>query len=94
MSHLDRQTTDWSWTREGREKSEERESGVVKVVKSHFYFFIKQQQLPTTLGKKILAARRGVKLTTYYTTASFHKKHEPFTLQFARFGGSQLYLSK
>ena len=54
MSHLDRQTTDWSWTKAGREKTKKERVVLVKVVKSFFYFFMKQQQLPTTWVRRSL----------------------------------------
>ena len=93
MSHLDRQTTDWSWTKAGREKNEERESGARESSEVVLLLFYEATTTSNNnMGKKIFAARREVKHTTYSTTASFWKKHEPFTLQFARFGRSRLYL--
>ena len=72
MSHLDRQTSDWSWTKEGREKTK-KESGARESSEVVLLLFYKATTTSNNMGKKILAARREVKHTTYSTTASFWK---------------------
>ena len=47
MSHLDRETSDWFLTKEGREKMK-KESGVRESSEVVLLLFLKQQQLPTT----------------------------------------------
>ena len=72
MSHLDRQTSDWSWTKEGREKTK-KESGARESSEVVLLLFYKATTTSNNMGKKILAARREVEHTTYSTTASFWK---------------------
>ena len=73
MSHLDRQTSDWFLTKEGREKTK-KESGVRESSEVVLLLFYKATTTSNNMGKKILAARREVKHTTYSSTLPLFKE--------------------
>ena len=73
MSHLDRQTSDWFLTKEGREKTK-KESGARESSEVVLLLFYKATTTSNNMGKKILAARREVKHTTYSSTLPLFKE--------------------
>ena len=72
-----------------------KESGVRESSEVVLLLFLKQQQLPTTWVRRSWRLDERLNILRIPLLCLFlKKKHEPFTLQFARFGGSRLYLSQ